>query len=234
MPNNIKITNLKPAIAIPLTYQHVPTPFFDNFILLHKPEDCIYLRATNGPIDDLRNDLVNHALKINCSHIIMMDTDMLYHPKTIVKLLTYDLPVVGALCYRRYPPFDPLMFRGEVNHYRTIMDWKEGDLVEVDATGTGCIVFHMDVFRNMPPPWFKFRQNEEEEGIIGEDIGFCSDLRKAGYKIYVDTSVPSSHLTTLEVNHQTWLLYRAVKSEYNKKITSETSEIFEKKLEEVI
>jgi hypothetical protein len=184
-------------------------------MMMERPEFLI-LRAENGPIDTLRNDLVIKAMQNGVTHIIFMDTDMVYHPKTITRLLSHKVPIVGALCYRRYPPFDPLLLRGDpTTGYESIDKWEEGALVEVDATGTGCLIFDMQIFRKMPAPWFKFRENPNNNigGIIGEDIGFCWDLKRAGHRIYVDTTIPSMHLTTMAVNHQTYLLYRAMKTE---------------------
>lgn len=208
----MKITNVKLAIAFPLNFPMVPASFLKTVMLLERPT-FNFLQAYNGPIDEMRNQLVTEALGSGCTHMIMMDTDMTYHPETITRLLSHRLDVVGALCYRRYPPFEPLMMRGEINSYRTITEWKDGDLVEVDATGTGCLLFDMDIFKRMRPPWFRFRPNPDTEkgGIVGEDIGFCSDLKKAGYKIFVDTSVPAGHLTTLEVTNATWKLYEKMK-----------------------
>jgi len=165
-------------------------------------------------LEDMRNSIVKRALDAGCSHLMMMDTDMCFHPKTITRLLSLNLDVVGALCYKRYPPFDPIMYKGDINTYEIIEEWEEGELVEVDATGTGCLMFNMKVFREMPDdPWFRFRPNPDQNigGIVGEDIGFCSDLKRAGYKIYVDTSIPAEHLTTLSVGRGTFMLYRAMK-----------------------
>jgi GT2 family glycosyltransferase len=47
-----------------------------------------------------------------------------------------------------------------------------------------------------------------EGGEIGEDIGFCHDIRKAGFKIYVDTGIKVGHLTKMTVDQSTWELYR--------------------------
>jgi hypothetical protein len=208
----MKVTNIKLGIGFPLNFPMVPAHFVKTLMMLERPT-FDFLQAYYGPIDEMRNELVKQALSSGCSHLIMMDTDMTYHPKTITRLLSHKMDVVGALCYRRYPPFDPLMMRGSINHYQTITKWKLGDLVEVDATGTGCLLFDMDVFKRMRPPWFKFRENPDESigGVVGEDIGFCSDLRNAGYRIFVDTSVPAGHLTTLEVNNATWRLYSKMK-----------------------
>jgi hypothetical protein len=107
------------------------------------------------------------------------------------------------------------MYRGKLNEYELIEDFEDGDLVEVDATGTGCLMFDTRVFREMPGPWFRFRLTDDGRPI-GEDFGFCSDLRAMGHKIYVDTSVKCGHLSTMEVNAGTYDLYRAMKAAQNK------------------
>jgi hypothetical protein len=197
------------AIGIPCNFQMVPLAFFESIMLMERPNFELVMKAI-GHIDDMRNDIVKAAQEAGCTHLIMMDTDMIYHPQTITRLLSHHLPVVGAMTFRRYPPFDPLMLQKGEKKYRTVDTdgWEEGDLVEVDATGTGCLMFDMKVFEKMPFPWFKFRKNEDGS-TIGEDIGFCQDLKAAGYRIFVDTAVPSSHLTTLAVDMQTHLLYKA-------------------------
>lgn len=186
----------------------VPSAFFDSFIAAEKPE-WVYLRSSAGPIDEMRNNIVREAIQSGCSHLIMMDTDQVYHPGTIPKLLSHKLPIVGCLVYRRYPPFDPLMLSGKINNYQTIKEWEPESLVEVDATGTGCLMFDINVFKDMPDPWFYFRKSDN--GAVGEDIGFCSDLRAKGYKIYVDTSIPAGHLSQMVINEGTWKLYNRVK-----------------------
>lgn len=211
----MKISNQHLAIGIPLTFPWVPSSFFHSFVHLERP-DFTYLHADNGPIHELRNNLVEKALQIHASHLIMMDVDQVYHPQTITRLLSHRLPIVGALVHRRYPPFDSLMLRAvrvseNVMGYEPIDEWKDGELVEVDATGGGCLMFEMSVFRKMPRPWFRTERNPDGTPI-GEDIGFCRDLKDAGYRIFVDTSVPAGHLSTMIVNTATNRLYRACKS----------------------
>ena len=208
----MKISNQKLGIGVPLNFPMIPSAFFDSFITMEKP-DFIYLRSSAGHIDDMRNNLVMEAIKTACTHIIMMDTDQVYDPKTITRLLGHRLPVVGCLVYRRYPPFDPLMLRGKINSYQTVTDWTPGELVEVDATGTGCILFEMEVFKKVPGPWFMHRKTPDigSGGIVSEDIAFCSDLREAGIRIFIDTSVTAGHLTQMVVNEGTWKLFGKMK-----------------------
>jgi hypothetical protein len=203
------VSNFKMGIGIPLSFPMIPSPFFDSFIMMEKP-NFTYLRSSHAGIDDMRNDLVQQAMFSRCTHIIMMDTDQVYHPKTITRLLSHRLPVVGCLVYRRYPPFDPIMMVGSQGRYRSVPEWTPGDLVEVDATGTGCLLFEMSIFRKLPFPWFRFRKGTYGE-MIGEDFGLCIDMKEAGYKIFVDTSIPAGHLTKMEVNEGTWKLFSKVK-----------------------
>lgn len=201
----MNITNIHLGIGLPLSFHMVPSAFFDSFITMVKPP-FTYLRTSNGAIQDMRNNIVDAALRDRCSHLIMMDTDQVYHPETIPRLLSHKLPVVGCIVYRRYPPFDPIMMKGTLGKYTMIEEWEPGSLVEVDATGTGCLMFDMNVFRRMPPPWFRARSYEGKP--VGEDIGFCSDLRNAGYRIFVDTSIPAGHLSQMQITEGTWRLYR--------------------------
>mgnify|MGYP001274285429 FL=1 len=206
------VTNRKLAIGLPLSFPMVHAGFLDSMMTLERP-DFIYLRANNGPVDGLRNKLVLDAMTHGCSHLIMMDCDQTYPPDTIPRLLAHNLPVVGCLIFRRYPPFDPLMLRGPVGKYRTIEEWEPGSLVEVDATGTGCLMFDMRLFYDLPQPWFKFRPSPDPESssMMGEDIGFCYDIKQAGYKIFVDTAVQCGHLSTMEVQEGTWRFYGNLK-----------------------
>ena len=213
-----RISNYKIAIGLPVTWSMVSTPFFLTFLVMEKPE-CILLYQTNGQLDDLRNGIVRDAQANACTHLAMMDTDQVYPLDTITKLLRHNLPVVGALVHRRYPPFDALMFRGKINSFARVEEWDKDSLVKVDATGTGCLLIRMDVFDKIKEPWFKFMPNPDSNvgGIVGEDFYFCNKVREADIPIYVDTSVEVAHLSTnLAVTGETRKLYS-----YMKKIKEE-------------
>lgn len=220
----MKISNFRLAVMVPLSFPLVHASFFHSFVLMEKP-DFIYIHADNGPIHALRNNCIERALHEGCTHGIFMDTDQVYHPLTISRLLSHKLPVVGALVHRRYPPFDSLMLKlveidEKTNGYESIDDWEDDSLVEIDAMGGGCTLFDMEVFRNMPYPWYRDDKPHEGGPPIGEDIGLCQDLKAAGYRLFVDTSVPAGHLATMIVDRKTNLLYRAMKTAQGKRMAS--------------
>lgn len=214
----MKISNRSLAIGIPCSFPFIPTSFFYSFSLMEKPSYTLIMK-TNGPIDTLRNDIVEKALSEGATSLLMCDVDQEYDPQTVTKLLAHKLPMVGAKVHRRYPPFDPIILRLTEEGYKPlgVGDYEQGSLVECDATGNGCVLYDMEIFRRLPKPWFRFRKHPDNGMIIGEDIGLCQDLKAAGYKIYVDTSIEIGHLTTMVVTEATHKLYCAMTMAKEKK-----------------
>jgi hypothetical protein len=214
----ISVKNLKLGIGVPLTFPFVYAPFFDSFVLavataVGHGMDVQFIRHGNGPLEELRNEITKSAKIVGCSHLIQVDADMTYPPDCFVKLaeqVTIERPVVGALTFRRYPPFTPLLMRGSINGYEQVDEWEEDKLIEVDATGTGCLCLHMSVFDKVKYPWFKFERLPDNK-VIGEDIGFCADLRKVGIPIYVDPKIKTGHLSIMEISEEFYKWYRGIR-----------------------
>jgi hypothetical protein len=221
---------IKLAIAVPLTDQWVYTQFFFSFIKV-VTEYMSSLIQNGKPIsfdvlmpdfpcqiDAARNNLVQQALLLGCTHILMMDTDQIYNADSMIdKLLAHEKPVVGARVHRRYPPFDPLLLRGEPGKLYQVKDDEikneDGSFkteVPVTYTGTGCILYDMKIFNDMiPAKWFRFSVGDMGQPI-GEDINFCDELKKAGVPIVVDCSIDIKHLTLLAADWGTYKLFQKI------------------------
>ena len=206
----------KLAIGFPLVDDSVPVQFFTSFACLEKPSEYTLLlpEFPHGPwganIADARNSLMIQALESGASHLLMCDTDQVYPPDTLTKLLSHNVDVCGVRVHSRWPPYAPVFYRGRLGQYEFIPDEEmySGDLVEVDATGTGCILINMDICDKVDPPWFKFSTVNERP--VGEDIYFCSKVREAGLKIAVDTSIEVGHLSTIEINRFFHMAYKQI------------------------
>ena len=194
------------AIGFPLVDENVHVRFFTSYACMEKPESYILLVPQfphgmwSGNLAEARNSIVAQALHEGATHLLMLDTDQVYPHDTLTKLIAHKVDVCGVSVHKRWAPFNPVMLRGDLGRYE-IIDEKEmysGELVEVDATGTGCLLFNMEVFDRISPPWFKFDVCDRKP--VGEDIYFCSKARRSGVRIFVDTSIQVGHLTTIEVN----------------------------------
>ena len=199
----------KIAIGFPLVDSTVPVSFFTSFVCMEKPREFVVLmpRFAHGPfsgnIADARNSLVEQAQMEGASHLMMLDTDQVYPPETLTKLMSNKVDVCGVRVHRRWMPFDPIFLRGDIGKYESVPDEEmySGNLIDIDATGSGCLLFDMSVFDKVRYPWFKLDIQDGE--LVGEDFYFCSKARKAGIRICVDTAIEVGHLTMIEVNR--WL-----------------------------
>jgi GT2 family glycosyltransferase len=204
------------AICMPLIDRKVDSDFFLSFLELDLPDGAkskIYTPhfPTGFPtqIASVRNNLVYQALSDNCSHVLMMDTDQVHPPDTITRLHAIDADIASGVVHRRYPPFDPIFFRGSRGNYKHVPDDDvySGDIIEVDLTGCGCIMYKAEVFESLPAPWFVTAEDESGK-VIGEDIYFCEKAREAGYRIFVDTGLWIDHISTFRVTRATYELFK--------------------------
>lgn len=170
-----------------------------------------------GNHDVVRNDLVRQAQVDGFTDILMMDTDQIYQDvDTIERLIAHNLPVVGAKVHRRYPPFDPVMLRGDISNFEAVPDiditpdnkefYKK---VKVDATGCACILYDMAVFDDIKYPWFELTVGDHGNPI-GEDVGFCAKLKERGVDIFVDCSIEVRHLALMAVGWDTHRLHQKI------------------------
>jgi GT2 family glycosyltransferase len=208
-------SGFKLGIGLPIAGRRQVNDFWISFILTEKPDYILLIPRMEiyefpSDIASIRNDLAKQALEHGCSHLIMMDTDQVYPQDTIPRMLAHDKDIVGATVHRRYPPFAPILYRGEQGNYRYVPDDEmySGELIEVDATGTGCILYKTKVFLDVDYPWFVIGKDPKTGKTIGEDIGLCIRLREKGYRIYVDTSLDVDHLSTFRVNRATYELFK--------------------------
>ena len=149
-------------------------------------------------IDASRNLIVEHALEIGYDYIMWIDSDMILPKNTLTTLMSHDKDIVSGV-YRH-----KLLFGENVVAKRFVPDKKdryedltikevvESDgLIEVDGVGFGCVLTKVDIFRHIKKPWFWYST------AMGEDIYFCRKAQKAGYKVFLDTSILCDHIGTV-------------------------------------
>jgi len=199
----------KLAIGIPSTERTFLAEFSDSFFSLARPMRTAYIRPKgSGPLDHIRNELVQVAQRLECTHLWMADTDQVYPQDTLIRLMAHDLPVVASKVHRRYEPYDPILLRGTHKAYKSVSDeeWKKGGLIEVDATGCGSILYKMEIFTQIEYPWYKFVFDPSNP--IGEDVYFCQKLREAGIKIFVDCDAKVGHMGMNIITEEAYWAYK--------------------------
>lgn len=165
---------------------------------MERPYPYVHFFMNHPNLPTARNDLVDMALKEGCTHILWLDADIEMPSKGIERLISYDKELIGYICYRKYYPYEPNIYKNG----KVLTKFKKG-LIEVDAIGTGCLMVKIEVFEKikdtegynaMRGTYFRFQEDRiVKRKVLGEDLTFCLLARNAGYKIYADTKSPCIH-----------------------------------------
>lgn len=144
-----------------------------------------------------RINLADLALAWGADYILWADSDHTFPRKSLLRLLSHDLDVVGVNYPRRAPPYE---FTASGLDGAAL---RSGSGVEpVMTMGLGLCLVKASVFRKLRRPWFQVTVREDG-AVIGEDFHFFHSLRAAGFKIYVD------HDLSAEVGHVGQHIYTA-------------------------
>ena len=102
------------------------------------------------------------------------------------------------MAFTRLAPHKPVIYnlktgydaieRKEYYINYSVLTYPKNTLVQCDAVGFGAVLIKVDLFRKMKKPWLMTTSG------AGEDIHFCHQAGKEGYKIYMDTSTKITHL----------------------------------------
>ena len=166
---------------------------------LNKPQFEFYWASTGKIFTPMaREIIVDKALKIGADYVFMIDDDMLAKPDVFEQLYKHNVDVVAALAFTRNPPHLPVIYTQRegwdpvASREFVVTEWvtnyPKNKLVQCDAVGFGAVLIKMDVIKKMEIPYFMSSTG------TGEDILFCLKARKAGAKIFMDTSVKLGHV----------------------------------------
>jgi hypothetical protein len=176
---------------------HIPPPFAKALAqLAQRHPDAKIEQMVSNDIADARNQAV---LQAEGDWLWFIDTDMLFAPTTLERLLAHQVDVVQVFCLKRHPPHEPLVYELEDGNGTTgavlkgRMPVGPAYLKEVPSCGAGGTLYRKRVFETLPGPWFV--------GICGtEDTSFALRMRLAGFRLWVDLATPAYHLTPVLVS----------------------------------
>jgi hypothetical protein len=127
-----------------------------------------------------RNNAVELAQNCGANFLLFLDSDMLFPPTVLFRLLLHRKDIVGATYTKRVAPYEIL---GTKLDNQPITS--SGDLLEMRRIPTGCLLINMQVFNKLTKPYFRF-ETDAAGAIVGEDYVFCDRAREAGFQIWCD------------------------------------------------
>lgn len=137
-----------------------------------------------------RQEIIDMALAWNATHILWIDDDMQFPPEAAEALLfgmaNSGVKILGANCIKRKYP---------IEYMAVSLDDKEVDstgktgIEEVYYTGNAFVLMDMELFKEIPKPWFAFAWNSAHQDFGTEDIYFMAKAKQHGIGTYIDHDV---------------------------------------------
>ena len=143
---------------------------------------------------------------MEADYLMFIDDDVLVSPTVLEVLLSRKKDITAAITFLRSYPFEPMFFKTLYSDELGIkvMDkyhnWEDNinseGLVECDAVGFSCVLINVELLKKVSTPFFVTSPWHTE------DTYFCikakNELGLKEVSVFVDTTVPTSHLVDKE------------------------------------
>lgn len=183
-----------------------PTRVVQSWMKLIKPAN----QRVAGPIfaEAMRVDvayetlfeyILNNDYLKTFKYVLTIEEDNLPPADGLIKLYesmeNYD--VVGGLYWAKGDDGFPMIFgeAGNPGDYKPQKP-KIGELQPANGLGMGFNLFKLDMFRNIPKPWFKTVEEKDEYGNttqMTQDLHFYKKAGELGYKFACDNKILVGH-----------------------------------------
>lgn len=155
-------------------------------------------------------NILAHPELSKWKYIMTVEDDNLQPPDAHVRLLEtieqHQFDAVSGLYFTKGELNMPMAY-GNPEEYRTtgVLEFRprnvtqalaNGTVMEVNGIAMGCSLYRMDLFREIPGPWFVTVADVTEEGpkLFTQDLYFCERAKRAGKRFGVDMRVKVGHL----------------------------------------
>src|SRR3990167_7837465 len=101
------MTKIKLAIAIPSTGTIKSQTVFSLCRMLKDfPHEYTVLFHEGSMLHVMRNRLVQKAIDEKCTHLLFVDSDMMFEKDSAIRLLKRNKDIIGANCHRKKLPLE--------------------------------------------------------------------------------------------------------------------------------
>lgn len=185
-------------VAVP-SMDSVPAHFAQSLAMLKKVGNVAVAFKVGSLVYTSRNELAQHAIKMEADYVLWLDSDMKFEPDLLEKMMAtmdhFKVDVLSGLYFKRVPPYTPVAFDkleleddGRCSHH--YLDHVPGGVMQIAGCGFGCVLMKIEVLLDVIA---EFRDVFSPFAGVGEDLSFCIRARKCGHSIWLDPSIELGH-----------------------------------------
>jgi len=173
----------------------------DNYAKLLQQKGILVVRIKTSAdkyerVFDSRKAIINYFLQGEYTHLFWVDSDVVLPKDALKKLLAENKDIISGVYvspfnYPRLPTIvHPVAYK--LTHSEELRlplqssEIKQGEIKEMHSVGFGCCLIKREVLEKVP-----LRRIPETTST--EDILFCVDARKKGYKTFLHAGVLCKH-----------------------------------------
>lgn len=147
---------------------------------LSRGRDVTMVRTGSSIVGNARNVAVHAAKQLGATHLLQIDSDMIFPPWLLEEYLRADVDIIGTPYRRRGPPWGMM---GEMEPDQDLVGAsKQCRPVKFKWLATGLMMVKMEVYDKMSEPYY--RHPIEDGKVKGEDMEFCRQVKELGYDIH--------------------------------------------------
>ena len=136
-----------------------------------------------------RENLINQAIEVKSEWALWLDSDMMFPPTTLLRLLAHNQDIVACNYMKRSYPFKSVAFMDTNDWESWVPLQSEDELLTVDAIGMGCVLMRTSVFEKLNRPYFEYTYQPKTKDWGGEDFTLFKKLNKVGHQVKVDMNL---------------------------------------------
>jgi hypothetical protein len=136
-----------------------------------------------------RESLIKQAIEVGSEWVLWLDSDMMFPPSVLMRLLAHNEDLVGCNYMKRSYPFKTVAFTDTSDWENWIPIQYSNELVEAEAVGMGCFLMRTKLFKELQKPYFEYTYQPKTEDWGGEDFTLFKKFNKLGHKLKIDMNL---------------------------------------------
>ena len=192
----------KLLIAVPcMDYVHVD--FMNSLLKLcqHLQREGIHYHAEilSGTLIYLaRNKLANKAACEGYTHILFLDSDMVFDESIVETMCFCGKDFVCGAFQSRRPPYGNCIF-SSLNPVRRVKNYGM-EPFQVEGCGMACTMISTEIIKEVQSRYGNPFDPEVVDGITyGEDTAFCRRATQCGFEIWCDPTARCGHIAHVPI-----------------------------------